>query len=101
VTPANWSELLWPRPVRRRAWRRNVAAVFRVRAGRFRFAWAVPLFVVEDLLEGLGFYAMWLGPLPRRLSGATLPAWRQVRWCGPVSLVDIRTRDVLVQLRLV
>jgi hypothetical protein len=96
-----WAGWLWPRPVARGAWRRNVLAVVRIRAGRVRLAWALPLFVLEDLLEGATLYAMWLGPWGRRVAATALPAWRQLRWCGPASLVDIRSAEVLVQLRLI
>jgi hypothetical protein len=96
-----WTGWLWPRPVARRAWRRNVVAVVRVRAGRVRFAWAVPLFVVEDLLEGAALYGVWLGPWGRRAAGILVPAWRQLRWCGPARLLDIRSSRLLLQLRLI
>jgi hypothetical protein len=93
--------LLWPRPARRPSRRKSVLAIVRVRAGRVRFAWAVPLFLVDDLLEGAVLYGAWAGPWGRRLAGGLLPAWRQLRWSGPAHLVDIRVADFVFVLRLV
>ncbi len=96
-----WAGLLWPQPAKHPAARRSVLAVIRVRAGRVHFAWALPLFVVEDLVEGAAFYAGWMGPWGRRMSAGLLPAWRQLRWAGPMRLVDVRVADVIFALRLV
>ncbi len=96
-----WAGLLWPQPAKRPNWRKSVVAYVRVRAGRVRFAWAVPLFVIDDLLEGTALYAAWTGPFGRRLASTLLPAWRQLRWSGPIRLVDVRLADVTFVLRLI
>ena len=96
-----WAGLLWPPPAKRPAARRSVLAVIQVRAGRVRFAWALPLFVVEDLVEGAALYAACMGPWGRRMYAGVPPAWRQLRWAGPMRLVDVRVADVVFALRLI
>jgi hypothetical protein len=99
--PPAW---LWPAPVRGACWRKNALLCVRVRAGRVRLGWAVPLFLLDDLLAGAATYA-WLARrfLPPGVApwvARALPWWRQLRWAGPLRLLEVSQGDVRVVVRL-
>lgn len=107
-----WRELLWPARARHHAWRKNLLLGIVCKTDRFHFAWALPLFLVDDLLEPFLLYlALWsyAGRLGGRFGAAAArwaasglaPGWRELRWAGPVRLVDISQGPVRLSLRLI